>query len=167
MHCLFGRRRREARGRIVRTNAVQSFLRDVVEERIEFVEFLRQQGIEFVVVAFGTTDRHAQPHRAQRIDPVHHVFIEILVGIRAAFVGGHVVANEPGGDALLPSRVGQQIARQLLDGEGVVRLVLIESVDHPVAPQPHEAHAIEMIAAGVRVAGQVQPVDGHPFAVVC
>ena len=137
-----------------------------MEERVELVEFLRQKRIEFVVVTLGATDRDAQPDRAQRVDTIHDVLVDILVRVGAALVVGHVVADEPGGEALLARRGGEQVACQLLDGECVVGLVPIECVDHPVAPQPHEAHTIEVIAGGVGVARQVQPVRRQPFTVM-
>ena len=100
-HRLFGRGRRQTRRWIVGADAVQSFFRHVVEEGIQPVEFPGRQRVEFVVVALGAPHRHAEPDRAQRAHPVHHVFVEILVRVGAAFVVGHVVPDEPGGDALV------------------------------------------------------------------
>jgi len=137
-----------------------------VEERVKLVEFLRQKRIEFVIVTLGATDRHAQPDRAQGVDTIHDVLVDILVRVGAALVGGHVVADETGGDALFAGRGGEQIAGQLLNGECVVGLVPVECVDHPIAPKPHKTDAIEVIAGGVGIARQVQPVRRHPFTVM-
>ena len=53
--------------------------------------------------------------------------------------------------------LGQQVAGELLDGELVERHVAVEGVDHPVAPAPHDALAVALVAVGVGVAGRVEP----------
>ena len=64
--------------------------------------------------------------------------------------------------AIFCSRVafGQQVAGDLLDGELVERHVAVEGVDHPVAPAPHRALAVALVAVGVGVAGGVEPAAG-------
>ena len=73
---------------------------------------------------------------------------------------------EAAGDALIASRIGQKVPGQLLNGEPVECHVVVERLDHPFTPEPHEARAIEMIAAGIGVAGQVEPHLGHALAVL-
>ena len=163
---LLGRRHRQARRRIVRADAIQALFRHVVKERVHPVKFLRRQWIILVVVTFRATHRQAQPHGADRGHAIRDVFVEILVGVRAAFVVGHVVANKTGRDALRLRRLGQEIAGELFHRELVVRLVVVESLDDPIAPEPHEADAIEVITAGVGVAREIQPVLRHALAVV-
>ena len=48
-------------------------------------------------------------------------------------------------DDLLARGIGQQVAGELLDGKLVVRFVVVESFDDPVAPKPHEADAVEVV----------------------
>ena len=69
--------------------------------------------------------------------------------------------------AIFCSRValGQQVAGQLLDRELVERQVAVEGVDDPVAPRPHAAQAVDVVAVRVGVAGRVEPGHGHPLAV--
>ena len=129
-----------------------------MEERVKPVKFLGANGIVLVVVALGAA--HGQPHKGgpHRIDPIHHVLVKVLVRIGAALVIGHVVAHEASGHALTDGRIGQEIARQLLDGELIEGLVGIEGIDHPVPPQPHEPDAIKVVSARVGVARQIKPV---------
>ena len=61
--------------------------------------------------------------------------------------------------------VGQQVAGELLDRELVERHVAVEGVDHPVAPPPHVALAVGLVAVGVGIAGRVEPAGRHPLAV--
>ena len=131
---LIGRRHRQARWRVVGTNAIEPLFRHVVEERVEPVKFLGANGIVLVVVALGAA--HGQPHKGgpHGVDPIHHVLVEVLVRIGAALVIGHVVAHEASGHPLTDGRIGQEIARQLLDGELIEGLVGIEGIDHPVPP---------------------------------
>ena len=60
----------------------------------------------------------------------------------------------------------QQIAGELLDRELVERQIAVEGADHPVAPRPHAAIAVDVVAVRVGVAGGVEPRHGHPLAVV-
>ena len=65
--------------------------------------------------------------------------------------------NKSCGDLLVLGWLRQQIARQLLDGERIKGLVLIDGIHHPIAVLPHPAFVVEMKTMGVRVAGGVQP----------
>ena len=50
--------------------------------------------------------------------------------------------------------------------ELVERQVAVEGGDHPVAPGPHGAGEVVLVAVGVGVAGAVEPVHRHALAVV-
>ena len=50
--------------------------------------------------------------------------------------------------------------------ELIERQVAVERADHPVAPRPHLAIVVDVVAVGVGVAGRVQPRHRHPLAVV-
>ena len=65
--------------------------------------------------------------------------------------------NKSCGDLLVLGWLRQQIARQLLDGERIKGLVLIDGIHHPIAVLPHPAFVVEMKTMGVRVACGVQP----------
>ena len=164
--CRLLRRRHGQEGRRVRrARAVEALLRHLMEERVELVKLLRRDGIVFVVVALGATHRGAEPHGGRGAHAVHDVFGEILVGVRAALVVGHHVAVETARDLLRPRRVRQQIAGELLDGELVERQVPIERRDDPLAPRPHLAQAVVVIAARIRVTRLVEPRHRHALAV--
>ena len=60
--------------------------------------------------------------------------------------------------------VGEQVAGELPGDELVVGHVLVERPDDPVAPGPDGPVDVGLVAVGVGVAGQVEPVDGHPLA---
>ena len=61
--------------------------------------------------------------------------------------------------------VGQEIAGELPGDEVVDAQVAVERRDHPVAPRPHLAHAVVLVAVRVGVARDVEPVGGHALAV--
>ena len=166
LRSLLGRRHRQTRRRVVGADAVEPLFGHVVEKGVKLVELLGTDGVVLVVVAFGATHGQSHEGRPQRVDPIHHVFVEVFVGIGSALVVGHVVAHEAGGHPLGHCGVGQQVAGQLLDGELVEGLVGIEGVDHPIAPQPHEAHAIEMVPAGVGIPRQIEPVLAQALAIM-
>ena len=70
------------------------------------------------------------------------------------------------GHDLVAGGVRKQVAGELLDRESVKGLVRVEGLDHPVAVGPHRALRVALEAVGVGVAGEVQPLGGHVFAVM-
>jgi hypothetical protein len=70
-----------------------------------------------VIVALGASDGQAEPGLSQGVHAVDHGFRPELFGLDSAFLIHHGIAEKTGGDALVESRVGEQVARQLLDGE--------------------------------------------------
>ena len=83
-----------------------------------------------------------------------------------AFAGHHVEAVIPGSDFLFFRRIGQEVARQLLTGEGVEGLITIESVNHIIAVRENALVLVTVEADGVREARDIQPPDGHAFTVM-
>ena len=45
-------------------------------------------------------------------------------------------------------------------------MIRVERVDHPFAPARHVAAGVDVVAVRVGEAGGIEPVDGHPLAVV-
>ena len=76
-----------------------------------------------------------------------------------------VQAVEGRREPLLARGVRQQVARELLGRETVEGFVAVERPDHPVAPGPHRAWAIHLVAVRVGVAREIEPVGRHPLAV--
>ena len=159
-----GRKRQHRLG--VAGAAVQPLFRYRVEEREELVELLLLDGIVLVIVAAGAAQGHSHPHGGGGFHAVDHVLSLILLRNGATLEVDHVVAIETGGDFLLLGGLGKQIAGELLHGEAVERHVAVERVDHPVAPGPHVAMAVDVIAVCVGVTGEVEPLHGHALAVV-
>ena len=83
----------------------------------------------------------------------------------AAFVGLAVKPVEGGGDALIARGARQQIAGELPGQELIVGKVAVEGADHPVAIRRHVAIDVRLVAVGIGVARQVEPVHGHALAI--
>lgn len=68
-------------------------------------------------------------------------------------------------DELIDGRVREQIAGELFDGECVVRLILVERADDPVAVgMDCEPQRVGAVALAVGIAGEVEPGAGPAFA---
>ena len=76
-----------------------------------------------------------------------------------------MVAIVAGGDLSEKISIRQQVAGHLLGDKPVERHVVVERLDDPVAPNPHVAQAVVLVAVGVGVAGGLQPAKGHVLAV--
>ena len=111
------------------------------------------------------SDGKAEKRSAGGVHSVNRILQQILVVDRAALVAGHMGAIESTGDDLVDGRVGNEIARELLDDELVVGLVLTKRLEHPVAPQPHLPPRIHVNSAGVGVARDVEPRHRHALGV--
>ena len=136
-----------------------------MEEGVEPVEILLRQRIVFVIVAARAVHGQPQPDGRGGLDAVGAIFGEKFLRNNAAFLVDHVVAVKSRGDFLVKRGIGQEIAGKLFDGELVEREVAVESADDPVAPGPHFAVPIDLIAIAVRKARRVEPVLRHPLAV--
>ena len=63
--------------------------------------------------------------------------------------------------------MGENVARKLFADKLVVRHIVIESVDHPVAIAPRVRHGeVGGFARGVGVTGQIEPVPAPSLAIV-
>ena len=129
-------------------------------------EIILGNRVKFVVVATGTTDRHSHRCRAVGAHAVHGIFDEPLLRDCPSLVGDAVVAVKRGGELLVERGVREEIASQLLSEELVIGHVFIEGVDHPIAPRPARAEHFVVEGVAVAVAGDIEPIDRHAFAVV-
>ena len=107
----------------------------------------------------------SQPNRGGRIHTVDHVFDLILLGNHASLGVAPVVAIKTACDSLVERGRWEPGSGDLLDCELVKRHVLIEGFNHPIAPPPHIARPIGLVAARVGIPGQVEPAHGHPLGV--
>ena len=155
----------EQHRRGVAAPAVEAELGHVVEEGEELVELLVGDRIELVRVAARAPHRQAHERGGGRLDAIDDVLDLILVGNRPTLEVDHVVAIEARRHLLIARRVRQQVAGELLDRELIERQVAVERVDDPVAPRPHAAVAVDVVAVRVGVAGGVEPRHRHALAV--
>ena len=145
---------------------VNAPLPDVREERLHRIKILRREGIEFVVVAFATSHRRAEPGRGHRAHAVGRVLGQILLGLRAAFASHHIETIEARGDELFLRRAGQQIAGDLFDGELVEQLIPVERINHVVAVRKDALVLVAVITHRVGEPHHVQPRHRHALAEV-
>ena len=126
-------------------------------------------GIEFMVMAAGTAQSHAQEGLAN----LDHLRVDV-VGAHALLVGVddfHIAHHQKAGGgevlcALLGLLEGHEITGDLLAHKAVKGFVLVEGGDEVVAVAPGllGVHAVGG-AHHVGVAGEIQPVAGPAFAV--
>ena len=135
-------------------------LLDVGEERLHRVEVLREERIEPVVVAFGASERAAQPHGADRAHAVGAVLREVFLGLKPAFGRRAIQAVVGRRDALFDGRVWQQVAGDLFARELVERPVLQKCLQHVVAVRPGRNRIVAMEPRRVPVTHRVEPVHG-------
>ena len=117
-------------------------------------------------VTLGTIQREAEPRGANSGNAILYRLHAILLGVAAAFVVDLGVAVEAGGDLLSQRWLRQEIARELIDGELIERLVAVEGIDDPFAVGPDGTRQVHLITVGVGVSGEVQPAPRHVFAVM-
>ena len=76
-----------------------------------------------------------------------------------------MISIETGGNPLFERGVGEQVTGELFDRKLVEGHVAVDGCEHPVTPAPHVAGSIVLVAAGVSVAGRVEPGGRVMFAV--
>ena len=108
----------------------------VIEESHEFEVFLLGNGIVLVSVTLGTRHRSAHPNGHGGVGAIDDGRVAKLFVAGAAFIIGHRVPMERGGDQLLLGRVLDEISGDLFDGELIERFVVVEGFDDiiPIAP---------------------------------
>jgi len=120
-----------------------------------------------VVVALGATYGEAEPDRAGRSGAVDQLFEAGFGAIHASFPIGQGVPIESGGNFLFHGRVRKLVARDLLNGEFIVRHVPIQGVDNPLAVAPRiGANQILFVAIAIGIMGEVEPVPRPLLAVM-
>lgn len=118
-----------------------------------------------MIVAAGTPNRESEKDRGGGFGTIRHIVDAKLFVDNAALGAGAVVAVEGGSDFLGEGGVGEEISGELLDGELVKGHVVVEGIDDPIAPAPHVAGTVGLVAVGVGVAGGFEPADGHALGV--
>jgi hypothetical protein len=147
----------KARGRVGHV-AIHRRHRVIAEKRGERVEILRADRVELVVVARGAARGEAQPDSGHRLDAVLRVDRLVFGRDRAALAGRGEAAVVTGGDFLVERRLGQEIARHLLDGELIERQIPPKRPDYPVAVRPDRAVVVDVDAMCIRITDRIQPL---------
>ncbi len=120
--------------------------RYVVKKGFERVEVLLSEWVVLVIVTAGAVEGLSEPNGCGGFDSIGGVFREELICENASFFVEHVVSMETGGNALIEGRVGEEVACELFNGELVERHVFVEGTNHPIAPRPEFAVAIDLVA---------------------
>ena len=137
----------------------------VVEEGEQAVILLVRERIELVGVALGALGRDPQHRLAEAVDPIEHLdHPELLRNDRPLLVE-HAVAQITGGHDLVLPGIREQVAGHLLDHEAIVGEIAVECPDHPIPPHPLLARRILLVAVGVGIARQIEPVARPLLAV--
>jgi hypothetical protein len=118
-----------------------------------------------VVVAAGAGHGQPEERGARGVDAIEDVLNARFLRDAAALAVVGVIAVKRRRQPLIARRIGQQVAGQLPGGELVVRQVRIQCPHDPIAPRPHRARRVSLVAVGVRVARQIEPFPDHVLAV--
>ena len=140
------------------------------ENRGQRIVVALQDRVELVVVAAGARHRKPEKRLGSDVDLIVDdvVALQDEVALRQGFFaqrektrGDDAVGTCSGGGV-----GGQDVARQLLPYEAVVRHVVVERADHVVPVAPGVRVAVVLIAAGgVGIARHVEPVAAPALAV--
>ena len=145
---------------------ISTELINVVKEGEELVELALRYRIELVVVTTGTTQGQTQKDSPCRIDAINDRFDPVLLKIDASFHVDEGIAMETGRNELFGCRIREQVTCNLLGHEPVKRQVTVQGVNDPVSIHPNFAGIINVIAVGISVPSQVQPVTTPTFSIM-
>ena len=135
------------------------------EKGTERIEIPRREGIEFVIVALRAAGRLPEPRRADRAHAVGHHARLVIFRLRPTLFGREQQPVKSRADTRLHTRIGQQIAGNLLERKTVKAFVRIETLDHPVAIRPNIARVVAVIADGVGKPHEIEPAHGHALTI--
>ena len=129
-----------------------------------------QDGVELVVVAAGAGDAQSQNALGDDVkllvvDVVDHPDL-VLLGDGLGPQGQKPGGDDPAPVGLRAACLGKQVSGDLLQDEFVVGKVPVEDIDHVIPVTPGMGVLVVLIVAGgVRVAGDVQPVPAPVLSV--
>ena len=137
----------------------------LVEEGVGLEVFRDRDRVILMGVALRAGHGGAHEDGIGRVDAVDDGGVAELFVAGAAFVLGHRVTMEGGGDDLVFGSVREQVPGELLHRELIEGLVLVQGLDHPVTVGPDDAAGVARVAGAVGIAGEVEPLAGPVFAV--
>ena len=142
----------------------EPLLIEIVEQGEQLIKLALTDRVILVIVTAGTAQCEAHPDRAHCLHTIDDVLSAPFLIESPALGVDAMVTIEPGRKHLALGGVRQQVASKLLHGELIVRHVVVERLNHPVAPRPLAVFEIVVVAVTVPVPRAVEPPDGHPFA---
>ena len=117
-----------------------------------------------MVVTAAAVKGEAHPGGADGFGHVHDVVDAVFFRDGSAFSVNGMIAEESGGELLFVGGVGQEVACDLPNGEIIEGEIAIEGVGDPVAPRPHRAFGVVLVAIGVSITGGIEPGPGHSLS---
>ncbi len=118
-----------------------------------------------MVVTAAALEGESQKRRPHRIDAIGDISHAELFFDDTPFFILHMQSIEGGRQTLSFGGLRQQIPRQLPGQKLIERQVLIEGLNDPVAIRPDGSKAVHLIAMGIGVPGNIQPLDRHPLTI--
>src|ERR1051325_5044238 len=112
------------------------FFGDIVEERIELIEFTMRDGVVFVGVTFGATDGETEPRGCGSSGAVNSGFAPKLLGIDAPFFVGERLAMKSGARFLAEGCAWRKITGDLFDAEFIDGQIGVDCFENPISKQP-------------------------------
>ena len=141
------------------------FLRRVVEEGEQLIKFALREGVVFVRVALGATERHAEPHGGGRAHAVHGGLAAELLLIGAALGVRECLSVKARGRLFRESRAGQEVAGELQNAETIEGHVVVDRANHPIAKHVGvRADAVFLVTIAVGVTRKIKPVPAPALA---
>ena len=119
-----------------------------------------------MIVALRALNGQPENTLADAIHAVEQSFHAELLGIDAAFLVQHRIAQKSGGDPIVLSGMRQLIAGDLFDDEAVVGQVTVERMNDPVAIRPDETRLVLFKSVRVGVTRGVEPMAPPTLAVM-
>ena len=139
----------------------------VVIEGEELVVLVLGNIVVLVVVTSGAGEREAEPHGTGSLQAIHARGHAPLLLVGAALGVGQGLPMKCSGQALPGGSAWEEVARQLLHREPVVRKILVDRVNYPVAITPGVGpRAIFLVAIRIGVTRLVQPMSTPSFTEV-
>ena len=118
-----------------------------------------------MVVAARTFESESEKSRPEGVHAIGHVLDAKFLWHASPLDLLGMQSIKAGGEDLVLGGIGKQVPGDLLGDEQVIGEVLAKSLDDPVAPRPDVAVAVLLVAVGVGIAGDVEPLGGHSLGV--
>ncbi len=146
-----------------------------LEDGAELVVILLRNGVVTVIVALRAANGHAHKGGGNNLDRLgHHLIAGVVVVGGGGAVGRHAQETSGGelvdlpGLQFLVRRLHHLVAGELFADELIPRQILVKGVHDIIAitPRPCALGVAFVVAFGIRIAGDVQPMPAPAHAVL-